>query len=116
MAVGSSKGTMMHSRTFALAASCALLPLAGCATVAEQRVEAGPAEAGVPLGIATCMADIWAEELSIQQIRRISRFADAVRDKDSRLTIPRLVGHVRDWNDPEAMAVVSASAARCAFE
>jgi hypothetical protein len=106
----------MYSKTFALAACCALLPLAGCATVAEQRVEAGLAEAGVPLGIATCMADIWAEELSIQQIRRISRFANAVRDRDTRLTVGRLVTHVREWNDPEAMAVVTGSAARCAFE
>ena len=107
----------MRSQTRALVACCALLPLAAaCATVAEQRVEAGLAEAGVPRGVATCMADIWAEELSIQQIRRISRFADSVRDKDSRLTVGRLVNHVREWNDPEAMAVVTASAARCAFK
>ncbi len=107
----------MPSRTRALVTSCALLPLAAaCATVAEQRVEAGLAEAGVPLRIATCMADIWAEELSIGQIRRISRFASAVRDTDSRLTVARLVSHVREWNDPEAMAVVTGSAARCAFK
>jgi hypothetical protein len=111
------KEISMRPRTRALIACCALLPLASaCATVAEQRVEAGLAEAGVPLGIATCMADIWAEELSISQIRRISRFADAVRDRDSRLTVGRLVTHVREWNDPEAMAVVTGSAARCAFE
>ncbi len=107
----------MRTRNIALVTCYALLPLASaCATVAEQRVESGLAEAGVPLGIATCMADIWAEELSIQQIRRISRFADSMRDKDSRLTVGRLVTHVREWNDPEAMAVVTGSAARCAFK
>lgn len=106
-------------RPFAHAAmlGCAVLtPLAsGCSAVVEQRVEAGLAEAGLPAAMASCMAEIWADDLSVDQIREISRFADAVREDDRTLTVGSLIGHVREWNDPEALGVVTSSAARCAI-
>lgn len=106
----------MRSQTRALVVCCGLLPLAAaCTTIVEQRVENELAEAGVPLGTATCMAEIWAEDLSIAQIRGIGRFAGSVRDKERRLTVGRLIGYVREWNDPQALGVVTTSAARCAF-
>lgn len=107
---------MRPAACVALMASAILTPLAaGCSAAVEQRVETGLAEAGLPPAMASCMAEIWADDLSVDQIREISRFADAVRDDDEALTVGRLVDHVRAWNDPEALAVVTASAARCAL-
>lgn len=106
----------MRLQTRALVACGALLPLAAaCATIVEQRVENELADAGVPIGIATCMAEIWAEDLSVNQIRGIGRFASSVRNEDRQLTVGRLITYVREWNDPQALGVVTTSAARCAF-
>ena len=88
---------------------------AGCSTVVEHRVETRLTDAGVPAGIASCMAEIWADDLSVEQIRGISRFANAVRDEEQTLTVGRLIDHVGEWNDPQALGVVTTSAARCAF-
>lgn len=93
----------------------ASLLLAGCASVVESRVESGLVDAGIPSGPAACMAAIWAEDLSVEQIRGISTFIDGVRDEGDDLTAGRLIGYVSEWNDPRALAVVTASAARCAF-
>lgn len=89
---------------------------AGCSTMVESRVEDELAEAGVPAGMASCMAAHWSDKLSIGQIRGIGRFAAEVRAERETLTIGRLVQHVRDWNDPQALGVVTSSAARCALE
>ncbi|MCL6250860.1 hypothetical protein M3P36_07380 [Altererythrobacter sp. KTW20L] len=105
----------MHLKTASLAGSLALTTLlAACSTVVENRVETGLVEAGLPVSLASCMAEIWADDLSVDQIRGIQRFANAVREEDERLTVGRLIGHVGDWNDPRALAVVTSSAARCA--
>lgn len=90
--------------------------LSGCATVAERRVETGLVEAGIPAAPAACMANDWVDKLSTNQIRGIARFADSVRDDGDTLTASRLIAHAAEWNDPEALGVVTASAVRCAFE
>ena len=105
----------MRPQVLAVIAGCALPLLGGCSAVVENRVETGLAEAGVPAGIAGCMAEIWAEDLSVEQIRDIRDFAGEVRGDQERLTVGRLIGHVREWNDPQALGVVTSSAARCAF-
>ena len=91
------------------------LALGGCQTIVSERVEDSLIEAGVPSGMATCMGDIWADDLSVDQIRGMSRFAKAVRAEGRRLTARSLVAHAREWNDLEALAVVTTSTARCAF-
>lgn len=107
---------MSLRQTAQIVCCLALAPLAsGCATMVENRVETGLAEAGIPTGLAGCMAEIWANDLSNNQIREIARFADAVRDKGQPLTPRRLIDHVGEWNDPKALRVVTMSAARCAF-
>jgi hypothetical protein len=93
----------------------ALTLLAGCAGVAEKRVESGLTDAGVPAGAASCMADKWVDKLSNDQIRDISRFAKRLKADRQRMTLGLLVDHVSEWNDPEAMLVISVSAAQCAF-
>ena len=94
---------------------CVLLALSSCQTVVSERVEDSLIEAGVPRGMADCMGDIWADDLSIGQIRGIQRFATGVKAEGRRLTAGRLIAHAREWNDLEALAVVTTSTARCAF-
>ncbi|GGD58891.1 hypothetical protein GRI62_01090 [Erythrobacter arachoides] len=95
---------------------CAIaLAIGGCQTVVSERVEDSLIEVGVPSGMATCMGDIWADDLSISQIRGIQRFARGVKAEGRQLTAGRLIAHAREWNDLEALAVVTTSTARCAF-
>lgn len=97
-------------------ACCAIaLVTTGCATIKEQRIETELTEAGIPANASRCMAEIWADELSTDQIRGIGRFANAVRDDGRTLTLGSLIEHVREWNDAQAAQVVTTSAARCAF-
>ncbi|MGB3167827.1 MAG: hypothetical protein WBA68_13740 [Alteraurantiacibacter sp.] len=91
------------------------LLLAGCQTIVSERVEDSLVEAGVPRGMAECMGDIWADDLSIDQIRGIQRFAKSVKAERRQLTAGRLIAHTREWNDLEALGVVTTSTARCAF-
>ncbi|KLE34033.1 hypothetical protein [Aurantiacibacter luteus] len=100
-------------KAIAIIASAVLLT--GCQTVVSERVEDSLIDAGVPSGMAECMGDIWADDLSIAQIQGISRFAKAVRAEGRRLTARSLIAHAREWNDLEALAVVTTSTARCAF-
>ena len=97
------------------AAGAAVTGLSSCAAVVENRVETALAEAGVPAGMANCMAPIWADRLSVKQIRGIQRFASNVRAEGGQLTPARLIDHARSWNDPQALQVVSTSTVRCAF-
>ena len=59
----------MRSKPDILTCSALAVLFAGCATAVEQRVESGLTEAGVPADMASCMAGIWTEQLSVSQIR-----------------------------------------------
>ena len=105
----------MSKALLALIAAAAAIALSGCNAVVENRVETALVEAGVPAGMAECMAPMWADRLSVEQIRGIQRFANNVREEGGQLTVGRLIDHARGWNDPEAMLVVTTSTTRCAF-
>jgi hypothetical protein len=87
----------------------------GCSAIVTDRVAAGLIEAGLPERMAHCMAPIWAERLSVRQIRRISQLGAEVRADGGSLTAFGLIDRVRRMNDPEAVQVVTSSAARCAL-
>jgi hypothetical protein len=114
-AVPTPSGEIMRRSFAVLAAAAAAVALGGCATIVENRVENALAEAGVPATMASCMAGEWADRLTISQIRGIQRFANNVRGEGTQLTPARLIAHARTWNDPQALQVVTVSAARCAF-
>lgn len=92
-----------------------LISLSSCNTVVENRVETALKDAGLSPGMAACMAPMWADRLSVSQIRGIQRFATDVRAEGRQLTVASLIDHARSWNDPEALLVVTSSAARCAI-
>ena len=98
-----------------LLGAAAALSLSACTTVVENRVETALTDAGVPAGVAECMAPRWANRLSIKQIRGIQQFANNLRAEGEQLTVSSLISHARSWNDPRALLVVTTSAARCAF-
>ena len=106
--------TTLRKATVALL-SGALLALAGCTAIVEDRVETRLANAGVPPAMASCMAAIWARDLSVSQIKRIGDFAGRIKAERQTLTVTGLIGQVREWNDPQTLAVVTTSAARCAL-
>ncbi len=107
---------LRSSRHCGSAIAAGLMLLApGCSAVVEQRVETGLVEAGLSAAMANCMAPIWANELSVEQIRGISQLAGKLRAERQTLTVARLLEHASNWNDPKALGVMTSSAARCAL-
>ncbi len=102
------------TRTFCL---LLLLPLASCAQPFEGRVAARLSEAGLPRGVAECMAARWVDRLSVLQLQKVSRLSeDLSRERGAgRLTVARFIERVRAVDDPEVFQVVTGSAAACAL-
>jgi hypothetical protein len=88
---------------------------AACAAPFEGRIARNLNEAGIPQGMAECMAAIWVDRLSVFQLREISRLSSDLRAEGRVLTVGRLVQRVRQVDDPVIFEVVSASAGRCAL-
>jgi hypothetical protein len=86
-----------------------------CAAPFEGRITRNLNEAGIPQGMAECMAAIWVDRLSVFQLREISRLSSDLRAEGRGLTVGRLVQRVRQVDDPVIFEVVSTSAGRCAF-
>lgn len=93
----------------------AALTLAGCATP-ETRLRNGLAGAGLPQGVAACMADRMVDRLSLLQLRRLAALG-SLKDKPIReLTPEQFLRKVRALKDPEILGVTTSSAVVCAFE
>lgn len=86
---------------------------ASCSGLVQDRVTAGLVEAGLSPKRSACMAEIWAERLSLSQIRGISAVAEDLSRAARPIKVGALVQGVRGMNDPEAIAVVASSALRC---
>lgn len=89
------------------------LLLAGCATIAEGRVERALLNAGLSERIAACMADRMTDRLSIPQLRKLEelrRPSASMREE----SIADYLGRVRRVGDAEVLSVTSSSAALCA--
>jgi len=88
--------------------------LAGCATP-ETRLRNGLVDAGLPQGIAVCMADRMVDRLSLQQLRRLASMG-SLGDKPLReLSTEQFLRKVRALKDPEILGVTTSSAVVCAF-
>lgn len=93
----------------------AALLMAGCAQPFEGRVAQQLNEAGLPRGMADCMAGIWVERLNVLQLRKIQRLSGDLRAEGRNLTVGGFISRVRALDDPEIVQVVTGSAARCAL-
>ena len=94
-----------------------LLPFAllgGCATP-EVRLRNGLADAGLPNGVAACMAARMVDRLSLLQLRRLAALG-SLGDRPLRALSPdQFARRVRALKDPEILAVTTSSAVVCAF-
>lgn len=87
----------------------------GCAAAIEDRVRTRLTEAGIPPAMAGCMAEIWTDRLSVAQMQRIAAEAEQIERATRERAVARLIERVARFNDPEAVEVVTVSAARCAL-
>ncbi len=94
-----------------------LLPallLSACATP-ETRLRTGLVDAGLPQGVAACMAERMVDRLSLLQLRRIAALG-SLGDKPLReLTPEQFLRKVRALKDAEILGVATSSAVICAF-
>lgn len=93
----------------------ASLALAGCSQAFEGRIAERLTEAGLSRPMSECMAERWVKRLSLLQLRKIQTLAGDLRDERGELTVGRLIGRVREMDDPEIVQVVTRSTLVCAL-
>jgi hypothetical protein len=93
----------------------ALLPLAACSQSFEGRIVERLSEAGLSRPMSECMAERWVKRLSIVQLRRLSGLAERLEAEGRALSVGRLIGEVREMDDPEIVEVVTGSTLVCAL-
>jgi hypothetical protein len=106
---------MMMSLAYRLTlAAMPVMLLAGCASP-ETRLRNGLVSAGLPNGVAACMADRMIDRLSLLQLRRLAALG-SLKDKPLRELSPeQFMRKVRALKDAEILAVTTSSAVVCAF-
>ncbi|MBO9580510.1 MAG: hypothetical protein J7498_06430 [Sphingobium sp.] len=105
---------MITSRRLALPALAAALLLAGCGG-AEAKLRNGLISAGLPDGMATCMARPMARDLSVGQLMKLNSLSRVGRLDPRRTSYDQLMHQIRALNDPEIMRITAAAALSCAF-
>jgi hypothetical protein len=102
------------TRVKLLAPLVVLALVAGCATP-ETRLRNGLTKAGLPQGVAACMADRMIDRLSLLQLRRLASLG-SLGDRPLReLTPEQFLRKVRALKDAEILGVTTSSAVVCAF-
>ena len=95
-------------------AATAALALAGCSQVVETGVADHLEQAGVPAGMAQCMAQIWTERLSTQQLVRLGQSAaEMAKARQQGSPLVEVVNRAEALNDPQIVEVVTQSAVTC---
>ena len=95
-------------------AAMTALAAAGCSQVVEVSVADHLEQAGVPAGMAQCMAGIWTERLSAQQLLRLGQTAaDMAAAQQQGEPIVQILNRARALDDPQIVEVVVQSATSC---
>lgn len=91
------------------------LALAGCATTAvkETHVRSALVDAGVRPATAECMARPMAEQLSVEQLRRLREARQLARTDFGQMTLGQVYDALRRSLDAETMSVVTRAGLRC---
>lgn len=97
-----------------------MLPLLGCALLAgcatpETRLRTGLTDAGLPKGVAACMAERMVDRLSLLQLRRLAALGSLGDRPIGELTPEQFLRKVRALKDAEILGVTTSSAVVCAF-
>lgn len=103
-----------RSRLPALAALCALLPLAACGG-AERQLREGLVSAGLTLPMASCMAKPMARQLNTGQLMKLRSLAKTSKLDPRRTSYEKLTHHLRALGDPEILRITTSAAIDCAI-
>ena len=95
-------------------AACAL-PLAGCGTVAENRITTALTDAGLSEPVSSCIADRMVDRLSMAQLRSISRLKDKAGERPKEMGLPAFLLAHRSDLDPEVYSVIARAGVGCAL-
>lgn len=101
----------MNPRTSGTMAGLLFL-LSGCASP-ERQLRTGLTDAGLPAGVAACMASDMTDRLSVSQLLKLRSLSRVGRLDPARTSIERYLHQVRALRDPEILAVTTRAAARC---
>ena len=94
--------------------AAAALALAGCSQVVETGVADHLEQAGVPAGMAQCMAQMWTERLSAPQLVRLGQTAAAMAQAQQQgEPLVQILNRAQALDDPQIVEVVTQSAAAC---
>ena len=92
----------------------ALAAVAGCSQVVETGVADHLEQAGVPAGMAGCMAQMWTERLSAQQLVRLGQTAaEMAQARQQGEPLVQILNRAQALDDPQIVEVVTQSAAAC---
>lgn len=95
-------------------AATAALALMGCSKVVETGVADHLEQAGVPAGMAQCMAQMWTERLSAQQLVRLGQTAAEMSEaRQQGEPLVQILNRAQALDDPQIVEVVTQSAASC---
>jgi len=98
-----------------LPAASALLMLAGCGAVAENRIETALTDAGLSAPMSSCIAERMVDKLSLDQLRSIGRLKDKAGDRPKDMGLPEFLLAHRSDLDPEVYAVIARAGVGCAL-
>ncbi|MDB5667332.1 MAG: hypothetical protein JWL74_282 [Alphaproteobacteria bacterium] len=105
---------MRLAMTMTAMAAMASVTLAGCSQVVETGVADHLEQAGVPAGMARCMAQAWTERLSAQQLVRLGQAAAQLAEGQQQGSpLVDVVNRAEALNDPQIVEVVTQSAVAC---
>lgn len=89
------------------------LLLAGCATSKEAQVRGALLNAGLPEGIARCMATPLARDLSVKQLQSLNRVSKYASGQVRGLTEGQVLDLLRRDLDPQTVGVVLRAGVGC---
>lgn len=91
----------------------AVVLLAGCATSKEAQVRGALLNAGLPDGIARCMATPLARDLSVKQLQSLNRVSKYASGQVRGLTEGQVIDLLRRDLDPQTLGVVLRAGVGC---
>lgn len=104
--------TRIKTAPFA-ALAVVLIALAGCAATKEAQVRGALLNAGLPQGVAQCMATPLARDLSVKQLQSLNRVTNYARGEGRGLTQGQVLDLFRRDLDPETLGVVVRAGIGC---
>ena len=97
----------------ALLIAAALATLAGCTATKEMQVRSALTNAGLPEPMAICMAEPLARDLSVEQLRSLSRVSKLAETRATNLSERQILDMLKRDLDPKTVGVVLRAGLGC---